>query len=156
MNRARVLSFAVIGAVLLAFAFSFGTASAAAPSGQAEAQYSPIAKFCFRGASARCPNRIVFRRGATSARVWGRLFGIADKRFFVLWARAGQHMKVTITGAGPTRGIVFFPAGGSSGQPGGVVFDEDLTQTGNYIIEVEESMMANAWVGDFRLDISIR
>jgi hypothetical protein len=155
MNRSRVLLFGMIGALLLAFALSFGTASAASATGQDDVGYSRIAPFCFRGTSPRCPNRIVFRRGATSARVWGRLFGIRDKRFFVLWARAGQHMQVTITGAGPTRGIVFFPAGGSSGQPGGIVFDEDLTQTGNYIIEVEESMMANAWVGDFRLDVSI-
>lgn len=146
----------VFAALFLSVAMQASTAFAASTTGRAEAVSAGRVRGCFQGASARCPNRIVFRRGATSARVFGRLFGINDHRFFVLRARAGQHMKVTITGAGPTRGIVFFPGGGSSGMPGGVIFDENLPRTGDYIIEVSESMMGEAWVGDFRLDVSIR
>ena len=156
MSRRRVWLVAVLGALL--FALSLPLSSAASAAGPSAPQASPeswAVLRCFRGTSARCPNPIFFRRGATSTRVFGRLFGINDKRFLTLQARAGQHMKVTITGAGPTRGIVFFPHGGSSGMPGGVVFDQNLTQTGSYIIEVEESSMGTAWVGDFRLDISI-
>jgi hypothetical protein len=156
MSRRRVWLIAVLGAVLFALSLPLSSAAlAAGPSTPQASLENWTVLRCLRGASARCPNPLFFLRGATSARRFGRLFGINDKRFFTLRAHAGQHMKVTITGAGPTRGIVFFPLGGSSGMPGGVVFDEDLTQTGNYLIEVEESSMGSAWVGDFRLDISI-
>ena len=156
MSRRRVWLIAVLGALLFALSWPLSSAAfAAGPSAPPASAQNWMVVRCFRGASARCPNPIFFRPGATSVRRFGRLFGINDKRFFMLRAHAGQHMKVTITGAGPTRGIVFFPLGGSSGMPGGVVFDQNLTQTGSYIIEVEESSMGTAWVGDFRLDISV-
>jgi hypothetical protein len=148
-----------IAAALVAASFliltSSGAALAAGPTGPVPALGSRVVT-CFQGASPRCPNFIFFRRGATSGRVYGRLFNINDKRYFMLSARAGQHMKVTITGAGPTRGIVTAPSGAQDGQPGGLIYDAILPQTGNYLIEVSESSMGTQWVGDFHIDISIR
>ncbi len=149
------LLIAVLVALFLGVLGEASSALAANPLVAESSTADSVARRCFQGASPRCPNRIVFRRGATSARVFGRLFGIRDKRYFVLHARAGQHMRVTITGAGPTRGIVTSPSGQQNGQPGGLIFDEDLTETGDYLIQVSESLMGEAWVGDFRLDISI-
>jgi len=53
--------------------------------------------------------------------------------------------------ARPTRGVVYFPGGGSSGQPGGRVFDGALPTTGDYRIRVTESSMGEAWSG--RVDV---
>lgn len=99
--------------------------------------------------------RIRFKRGATVARVTGHLKGINDEALFVLRARKGQHMRVEITGQGATRGFITSPSGEENGAPGGVVFDEDLTETGDYHIRVTESQMAEEWKGTFTLKVTI-
>src|SRR5438309_17279 len=106
--RVPVIAAAIVAALLLNLpaADSALAAGPAAPTGLADSRIVT----CFQGASPRCPNPIFFRRGATSARRYGHLYNINDKRYFTLHARAGQHMKVTITGAGPTRGIVTAPS----------------------------------------------
>src|SRR2546425_4414329 len=91
--------------------------------------------------------RIYFARGSTRAIARGYLRGIRDEANFVLRARAGQHMRVEIKGGGPTRGVVIFPSSGQDGGPGGVVFDGILLDTGDYLIRVTESSMAEAWRG---------
>ena len=144
---------ALIAAIFLSLTAS-GAVLAAGPSEPALNVDSRILS-CFRGASPLCPNLIFFRRGASSTRVYGRLFNINDKRYFTLRARAGQHMTVRITGAGPTRGIVTAPSGATDGQPGGLIYDAILPQTGNYMITVSESSMGTQWVGDFHIDIAI-
>jgi hypothetical protein len=64
-------------------------------------------------------------------------------------------MRATITGKGPTRGVVRFPSGKQDGGPGGVVFDDDLTEMGDYHIRVTESMMAQQWRGPFTLEVRL-
>ena len=103
----------------------------------------------------KAPVRIYFERGATRARVTGYLRGIKDEAFFVLRAKAGQHMRVDIRGRSATRGIVMFPNGQQDGAPGGVVFDGPLPVTGDYRIRVTESSMANAWSGNFTLIVDV-
>ena len=103
----------------------------------------------------KAPQRIYFARGATVARVSGRFRGAGEEVLFVLRARAGQHMRVEIIGRGPTRGIITFPSGAEDGAPGGVIFDDDLTETGDYRIRVTENMMANARRGSFVLKVEI-
>jgi hypothetical protein len=100
--------------------------------------------------------RIRFKPGATAARVRGSLRGVKDEALFVLHARSGQHMRVNISGAGPTRGIVIFPSGKQDGQPGGLIFDDTLMETGDYRIRVTESSMADEWRGSFILEVEIR
>jgi hypothetical protein len=99
--------------------------------------------------------RIYFAPGATRATARGYLRGINDAAVFVLRAKAGQHMRVEINGRGATRGMVIFPSGKQDGQPGGVVFDDTIDETGDYRIRVTESSMANAWRGSFTLKIEI-
>jgi hypothetical protein len=151
--KALPITAAVFGALFL----SLSTTGAALAAGSQETDLSIDAHVthCFQGASPLCPNPIFFRPGATSKRVYGRLFNINDKRYFTLHARAGQHMTVRITGAGPTRGLVTFPLGGTDGGPGGLIFDGTLPSTGNYLITVSESSMGTQWVGDFHIDITI-
>ncbi len=99
--------------------------------------------------------RVHFARGATRATVRGYLRGARDEANFVLRANAGQHMRVEIRGRGATRGMVTFPSGQGDGQPGGVIFDGVLPDTGDYGIRVTESMMANAWRGSFTVIIDV-
>ena len=105
---------------------------------------------------AAAPRRIRIKHGHTSARVKGRLRNIHDDANFVLRARAGQHLKVTINGQGPTRGAVTSPGGQAlGGGPGGVVFDDNLPATGDYRIRVTESQMADEWKGTFILKVNV-
>jgi len=103
----------------------------------------------------RAPQRIVFARGATVARASGYLRGNRDSAWFVLRASAGQHMRVSINARDATHGTVISPTGRQETQPGGVVFDDDLSETGDYKIGVSESPMANAWRGNFTVVVEI-
>jgi len=103
----------------------------------------------------KAPQRVTFARGATVARVTGYLRGINDEALFVLRAQAGQHMRVEINGRGATRGVVIFPSGRQDGQPGGLIFDDNIDEAGDYRIRVTESSMANAWRGSFVLKIEV-
>jgi hypothetical protein len=107
------------------------------------------------GLTANAQTRVYFARGATRATVRGYLRGAHDEANFVLRARAGQHMRVEIRGRGATRGMVTFPSGQGDGQPGGVIFDGILPDTGDYGIRVTESSMANPWRGSFTVIIDV-
>ena len=100
--------------------------------------------------------RIRFKRGAIVASAQGRLSKVGDEVYFVLKAKAGQHMRVTIKGQGATRGVVIFPSGKQDGQPGGLIFDDDLDETGDYRIRVTESQMAESWKGSFTVTVEIK
>ena len=99
--------------------------------------------------------RVYFARGATRATVRGYLRGAHDEANFVLRAKAGQHMRVEIRARGATRGTVTFPSGQSDGQPGGLIFDGVLPETGDYGISVGESPMADPWRGDITVIIDV-
>jgi hypothetical protein len=103
----------------------------------------------------KAPQRVTFARGATVARATGYLRGIGDEAVFVLRAKAGQHMRVEVNARGATRGMVIFPSGKQDGQPGGVIFDDNIDEAGDYHIRVTESNMADAWRGRFVLKIEI-
>ena len=93
--------------------------------------------------------RIRFARGATRATARGYLRGIRDEMYFVLRLNSGQHVRVEISGRGPTRGVLIFPSGKQDGGPGGVIYDDRIDETGDYRIRVTESSMAEAWRGRF-------
>ena len=103
----------------------------------------------------KASQRVTFARGATVARANGYLRGVSDAALFVLRASAGQHMRVEINGRGATRGTVIFPSGKQDGQPGGVIFDDNIDESGDYRIRVTESSMGDAWRGSFGLKIEI-
>ncbi len=112
----------------------------------------PLVATCAPGARA-CPIRITFASGAYSGQAHSRLIGTRSQKWFVLHARAGQAMIVIVEGRGATRGVVYFPNGGSNGQPGGRVFDGLLPVTGDYRIRVTESPMGEAWAS--RVDVLV-
>ena len=107
---------------------------------------------CTAGSKA-CPIRITFASGAYSGQAHSQLTGITSVKWFVVNARADQHMIVIVEGAGPTRGFVYFPDGHSVGQPGGRIFDQTLPASGDYKIRVSESTMGEAWSG--RVDVLV-
>ena len=88
-------------------------------------------------------------------RVKGYLRGVNDQALYVLRARAGQHMRVEINGRGAIRGMVIFPSGKQDGQPGGLIFDDNIDEAGDYRIRVTESSMGDAWRGSFVLKIEM-
>jgi len=103
----------------------------------------------------KAPQRVTFARGATVARATGYLRGMNDYAVFVLGAKAGQHMRVEINALGATRGMVIFPSGKQDGAPGGLIFDDDIDENGDYRIRVTESSMGDAWRGRFVLKVEI-
>jgi hypothetical protein len=103
----------------------------------------------------KAPRRVTFARGATVARATGYLRGMNDAAEFVLRARAGQHMRLEISARGATRGMVTFPSGKQEGAPGGVFFDDNIDENGDYRIGISESSMGDAWRGSFTLKIEI-
>lgn len=101
------------------------------------------------------PQRIVFARGATTAHATGYLRGRRDSASFVLRASSGQRMRVEIDGRGAIHGGVFAPSGKGEIQPGRVIFDDTIDETGDYRIIVSESQMGEPWHGSFTLKIEI-
>ena len=47
------------------------------------------------------------------------------------------------------------PSGKQETQPGAIVFDYDLSETGDYKIGVSESNMGNSWRGNFTLKVEV-
>jgi len=85
--------------------------------------------------------RIHFQGGRTSAEITGRFTAKVTEVWFVVHALNGQHLRVEIKPLTPnliTAGMVTAPSGRSDGAPGGVIFDSDLTETGDYRIRVFE------------------
>ncbi len=140
------------GAVPLAVPLAVPALAASRPTSGAATSAVDSTVTCTPG-TRTCPIRISFASGAYSGQAHARMAGIHSARWFVVRAGAGQHMIVIVKGAGPTRGIVYFPGGGSAGQPGGRVFDDSLPRSGDCRIRVTESSMAEGWSG--RVDVLV-
>lgn len=95
----------------------------------------------------RAPQRIVFARGATVGRASSYLRGIRDQTWFVVRLGSHQHIRVQIEARGSTRGALIWPSGKQDGGPGGVIYDGDTDEAGDYKISVGESRMGEAWSG---------
>ena len=82
---------------------------------------------------------IVFKPGQTRAQASGRFSKTVREVYFSFHANAGQHLLVRITPKAPqliTAGTVIYPSGKQDGGPGGIVFDSDLTESGEYRLRV--------------------
>ncbi len=121
---------------------------------------SPLAITSQTNSSARTATRIRFARGAITANVRGRFTRNQPQVCYLLSARAGQHMTLNIVAVTPqlsTAGQVTSPSGEQDGGPGGVIFDEDLTETGDYRICVNQHTMgSNLATGVFVLEMMVR
>jgi hypothetical protein len=110
------------------------------------------------GTSAK-PIRLKFMSGAISAQVRGQLSKARSEVFYVLKAKAGDHMIVNIISLTPgfaTGGEVVGPSGQGEGQHGGIIFNSDLTETGDFKIRVAHNLMAGETLnGSFILEVVI-
>lgn len=103
----------------------------------------------------KAPRRIRFPRNAIVARSEGYLRHQLDTVPFVVRISAGQHVRIEINGPGSTRGALVYPSGKQDGQPGGVVFDQMVDETGDYKLIVGEHLMGGSWRGRFKVMIEI-
>jgi len=107
--------------------------------------------------SAEEEQRIRLKPGSTEARISGRLTPKNDEARYVLQASSGQRLTVELTGAGPLSGEVMSPSGKKEGQPGGgVFFDEQLTESGDYRIRISEGSRGEKRNVRFVLRIRVR
>jgi hypothetical protein len=111
-----------------------------------------------RGAAAA--TRIRFARGAISAQVRGQFTRNKNAdAVYRIGAKAGDHMIVNIiplTDGLMTAGEVTSPSGKQDGQHGGVIFNADLTETGDYTVRVTRNLMGTERAdGAFILEIVI-
>lgn len=112
--------------------------------------------------TAPTPRRIRFALGSICARVPGQIPPKQVDTYFVVGAKKGQHLTVNLA-PGPRSmefanvGTVRKPSGGEEGTKGGIVYDEDLTETGDYRIRVARSLMgSHGGRAAFVLEIVIR
>ena len=106
------------------------------------------------------PVRIKFIQGAISTQVRGHLtMNKNADAFYVIKAKVGDHMIVNIislTSGLMTGGDVTSPSGEQDGQHGGIIFNDDLTETGDYTIRVARNLMGTERAdGSFILEIVI-
>jgi len=88
----------------------------------------------------------------------GRLESDGAEKSYCVYAHAGQTMKVTIKPLVPdmvTQGMVIFPLSHQhDGGPGGVIFNDNLSEDGRYEIRVGQRYERKA--GKFELLIELR
>lgn len=105
------------------------------------------------------PQRIKFSIGAISTHVAGEFTPANERPTYVIKARAGDHMIVNIipvTKSLTMGGTVKSPSGAGDGGPGGIITNSDLTENGDYVIEVfQHTMGSNLASGKFVLEIVI-
>jgi hypothetical protein len=121
----------------------------------------PFASQAQSGASAHSARRIRFERGAISTQVRGQLNRKQSELFYVVKARAGQHMIVNVVPLGNPYGLVPFvlvtpPKGEGTGDKSSI-YEGDLTDSGDYQIRVAVNQMASeSSAGGFLLEVVIR
>lgn len=103
--------------------------------------------------------RIRLAPGALSAQVRGQMVKGRVGVFYIVKAKEGDHMIVNIISTTPgfeTAGEIVAPSGEEDGQHGGVVFNRQLTETGDYQIRVTQNLMAGERSsGSFILEVLI-
>lgn len=104
---------------------------------------------------ARAEQCLTVKEGA--AREIGRLKSDGGEKSYCVFARAGQTMKVTVKPLAPglvTQGHVVSPSHQHDGGPGGVIFDQKLSEEGRYEIRVGQRFEKKS--GAFELSVEIK
>ena len=119
----------------------------------------PVASLAQTHGKTNTPQRIRFTIGAISAQVRG-IFTPANERVrYVIKAKKGDHMVlnvIPVTRGLTMAGTVRFPSGQGDGGPGGIIINSDLTEDGDYIVEVNQHTMgSNYKSGTFILEVVI-
>jgi hypothetical protein len=121
--------------------------------------FVPLSSLAQTHGKATPPERIRFTTGAISAQVRGRFTPMNERVRYAMKARKGDHMVVNIIPV--TRGLtmagtVASPSGQGDGGPGGIIMNSDLTESGDYIVEVNQHTMgSNYKSGSFILEVVI-
>ncbi len=92
-----------------------------------------------------------------AAREIGRLKSDGGEKSYCVFARAGQTMKVTVKPLAPglvTQGHVVSPSRQDDGGPGGVIFDQRLSEEGRYEIRVGQRFEKKS--GAFELSVELK
>lgn len=107
--------------------------------------------------------RVKFRKGTYGKNVVGYLNGYSAKKGYVLWAREGQTLKVGQIRNDASGKIVSLTITSPTGED---LSDYDascnsqkeiaLPETGDYQINVFECQKADAWKGNFKLNITVK
>jgi len=87
----------------------------------------------------------------------GRLRSDGGEKSYCVYARAGQTMKVTVRPISRdlvTQGYVISPNHQVDGGPGGVIFDQKLSEQGRYEIRVGQRYEKKS--GEFELSIELK
>ena len=106
---------------------------------------------------ARPVKRIKFAKGATKVTVTGKLNNYKDKQVYLLRLRAGQRLKinsnqyVTLSVVDPNGDDVMDRDASCNGRA-----DISPTVAGDYKIIVVECQKADAWKGNFKLNLSVK
>ena len=91
------------------------------------------------------------------ARVDGAITTTGGSESFTVSASSGQYMVVNIiptTKFLGTAGNVVFPSGSQGGGPGGIIMNQNLSETGIYTITVSVNQMSSqVQIGDFVLEV---
>jgi hypothetical protein len=118
-----------------------------------------LALFCgmilIAPAYASSARKVKLPAAGKSIRIESTIKGVGVKKLFVFHATSGTKLKIELSGAGPLRGVLLYPSGHQDGSPGGVIFDDTLTETGKYHLQVTESSMGDAWSGKFAVELSV-
>lgn len=119
----------------------------------------PAPAFGQTSARAKVPQRIKFTTGAISAQVSGQFTRLNPRVRYVIRAKKGDHIVVNVipvTKGLTMAGIVASPSGQGDGGPGGIIMNADLTESGDYTIEVSQHTMgSNYSSGNFILEVVI-
>jgi hypothetical protein len=100
--------------------------------------------------------RIQLKAGRGEVRITDRLTAKNDQVHYVLRGTKGQRLTLTLMGPGPLSGTVTSPSGKEEGQPGGgVFFDQQLIETGDYRIHISEGSRGEKRTVRFVLRIRI-
>ena len=105
------------------------------------------------GPVAAAPRRIHVPHGHGTVFVHGHLRGFHSRARFVLHARRGRTLTLSMVRGGPTVIMLRFPNGQQDGAPGGV--EDVLPQTGDYRITLTEHRMGDPWNGPFTLKVRL-
>lgn len=101
-------------------------------------------------------NLIKFQNGAYSAQVKGKFAKIDDDVTFNVKAEKGQRMIVNIRGISEglgTAGTITSPSGEDDGQPGGLVMNSVLKESGYYKIRVTQRPTEHKFPAEFMVEV---
>lgn len=105
------------------------------------------------GATGTQDHPLKFKPGQASASAVGRFSKYGEQVYFVFTASSGDHLRVNIIPLARelvTAGVLIYPSGREDGGPGGVVFDDDVNESGRYRIRVTTRPAGNP-IGSFRV-----